>query len=632
MLNSIKKAKKVFLAADPDREGEAICWHLGQALELEQDGSYRVEFNEITKTAVLEAFNNPRPINQDRVDAQQARRILDRLVGYQISPLLWRKIRGGLSAGRVQSVAVRLICDREQEIENFIKEEYWTLEALLIAGEPESTFKAQLAEHRGKKIELKNREETETVVEAIRGARFIVEQIKKGRRLRRPVAPFTTSSLQQEASTKLGFTGKKTMFIAQQLYEGIKLEAGEQLGLVTYIRTDSVRVSAQAQGEVRRFIQEKFGDKYIPPKPYQYRSRKGAQEAHEAIRPTSVFREPSSIESFLTRDQFRLYQLIWNRFTASQMAPARFDRVTVRISAGDYIFRATGSKLRFPGFLALLKDAGEEEVKELPTLAEGEILTMQELLPEQHFTQPPARYSEASLIKALEEKGIGRPSTYAPIISTIQTRGYVIRENRRFSPTELGIIVVDLMKEYFPEIIDSGFTAEMEKRLDRIEEGRLEWVKVLAEFYSPFEERLKVADQKIKKVELPPEESTETCPQCGKTLVYKHGRYGRFLACPGFPKCRYTKNISRDTGVKCPLDGGRLVERRSKKGRTFYGCDNYPRCRFAVWDKPLAEKCPRCGGLLVQGSSRRNPVKRCSVKECGYTERLNGETTGEEQS
>ncbi len=620
-----KKSKKVLLAADPDREGEAICWHLGQALNIDQDEHCRVEFNEITKTAVLEAFKNPRPIDHHRVDAQQARRILDRLVGYQISPLLWRKIRSGLSAGRVQSVAVRFICDREREIEDFVEEEYWTLEALLTSGDPNPAFKALLAECKGRKIELKNREETEAIVKAIREAEFIVDQIKKSQRLRRPSPPFTTSSLQQEASTKLGFTGQKTMFIAQQLYEGIKLKAGEQTGLITYIRTDSVRISAQAQNEARRLIQEKYGEEYLPPKAPAYRSRKGAQEAHEAIRPTSVFREPPAVESYLTRDQLRLYRLIWNRFTASQMAEARFDRVSVRISAGDYTFKATGSKLNFPGFLVLLPETDKEEPKELPSLTEGQVLTLLEFQPLQHFTQPPPRYSEATLIKALEEKGIGRPSTYAPIIGTIQTRGYVIRQQKVFSPTELGVIVVDLMKEYFPEIIDVDFTAEMEERLDQIEEGNLDRIKVLADFYRPFEQRLKVADQEIEKVELVPEESTETCPQCGKRLIYKHGRFGRFLACPGFPDCRYTKNINRETGVRCPLDGGQLVERRSKKGRIFYGCDNYPRCRFAVWDKPLPEKCPLCGSLVVQSVSRKNPVKRCSKKECTYSEPLAAE-------
>ncbi|HHX87347.1 MAG TPA: type I DNA topoisomerase [Firmicutes bacterium] len=622
-----KKSKKVFLAADPDREGEAICWHLGQALNVDQDEDCRVEFNEITKEAVLEAFKNPRPIDRHRVDAQQARRILDRLVGYQISPLLWRKVRSGLSAGRVQSVAVRLICDREQEIENFIEEEYWTLEALLGTDEPGSEFKALLAEYRNEKLELKNQDQAEEVVKAVQEALFKVDQVKKGRRLRRPLPPFITSSLQQEASSKLGFTGQKTMFVAQQLYEGIKLGSGEQVGLVTYIRTDSVRVSEQAQSEVRRLIKEKFGEKYLPSKAPKYRSRKGAQEAHEAIRPTSAFREPATLQPYLTGDQFRLYQLIWNRFTASQMAEARFDRVSVRISAGDYLFRATGSSLRFPGFLALLQETGKEEPKELPPLKEGQILNLLELQPEQHFTQPPPRYSEASLIKALEDKGIGRPSTYAPIIGTILARGYVNRKNKVFIPAELGIIVVGLMKEYFPEIIDVDFTAQMERQLDQIEAGSLDRVKVLSEFYQPFEQRLKVADKEIIKVELTPEESTETCPQCGKILVYKHGRFGRFLACPGFPDCRYTKNINREIGVSCPLDGGQLVERRSKKGRIFYGCNNYPRCRFAVWDKPLPEKCPLCGGLVVKSSSRKNPVKRCSEKGCSYSEPLTSETT-----
>ena len=624
-----KKARQVFLAADPDREGEAICWHLGQALKIEEDRPCRVEFNEITKSAVQEAFQNPRLIDFNRVDAQQARRILDRLVGYQISPLLWRNIRSGLSAGRVQSVAVRLICDREDEINSFNPQEYWTLEAFLQANGPETRFRAALDRFRRKKIELADRAQTDEVIAAVRDADFIVEQITKTQRRRRPAPPFITSSMQQEASSKLGFTSRKTMSLAQHLYEGISIGAGETVGLVTYIRTDAVRVSQQAQEEARQLIIEKFGADFVPDKPPYYRARKGAQEAHEAIRPTSARREPGAMQQYLTRDQFRLYKLIWDRFIASQMAPAVFDQVSARISAGEYSFKAAGSSLRFPGYLLLYRMDKPVDETILPPLQEGQKLALVELLPEQHFTQPPPRYNEASLIKTLEEKGIGRPSTYVPIIETIQSRGYVLKENKAFTPTELGFIVVELMKEYFPEIIDVSFTARMESQLDEIEEGKLERVGVLNGFYDSFKERLAVAGQEIKKIELQADVSDETCPQCGRNLIFKHGRFGRFLACPGYPECMYTKNIVKEIGVACPLDGGVLVERRSKKGRLFYGCSNFPRCSFSVWNKPLKEKCPECGALLVEAGRRKRPAFRCSNRECTYKAQPLAETVME---
>ncbi len=616
-----KKAKKIYLAADPDREGEAICWHLSQALGLIDETPCRVEFNEITSEAIKRAFKEPRPIDLHRVDAQQARRILDRLVGYQISPLLWRKVRGGLSAGRVQSVAVRLICDREDEINNFLPREYWTLEALLEAGNG-IRFKASLGAYRGSKIEPASREEAGEVMEAVRDKSFTVRRVRKNVRRRRPSPPFNTSTLQQDASSKLGFSGSRTMAVAQQLYEGIKLRKEETVGLVTYIRTDSFRISRPAGEEARLLIGERFGPDFVPEKPPVYRSRRGAQEAHEAIRPTAAFRDPETVQSFLTRDQFRLYRLIWDRFMASQMAPARYDLVTVRIDAGEYTFRASGSTLRFPGFMVLYKDRKTEEDRTLPPLEEGQDLRLIELLPEQHFTQPPPRYSEASLIKTLEEQGIGRPSTYAPTLQTIGSRGYVERENKVFRPTALGRVVVELLKEYFPEVIDVGFTVRMEHQLDEIAGGKAGRNEVLHEFYRPFQKRLQVAEREIEKIELTPETSDEVCPECGRNLVYRHGRFGRFLACPGFPECRFTKREKpREIGVDCPLDGGALVERRSKRGRIFYGCANYPRCHFALWQKPLPTKCPQCGSLMVESASRRKPpAKLCSNKECGYSE------------
>lgn len=613
-----KKADRIFLAADPDREGEAICMHIGRALKINLEEPCRVEFNEITKKAVKEAFENPRLIDCNRVDAQQARRILDRLVGYQISPLLWRKIRSGLSAGRVQSVAVRLICDREEEIRNFNPEEYWTLDAHLEDQNSKGRFKAALDRYKLNKIELKNSSQAGEVVNAVKNEKFIVDTITRSQRKRSPLPPFTTSSLQQDASSKLGFTSRKTMSIAQQLYEGINIGSGETVGLLTYIRTDSVRVSTQAQEEARALISDKFGASYIPEKPPLYKSRKGAQEAHEAIRPTSVQRESALIKQYLSRDQNRLYKLIWDRFIASQMNPAVFDQVRVNINAGDYTFKATGSTLRFPGFLILYKSEESEKETVLPEMTEGQELALLELLPDQHFTQPPSRYNEASLIKTLEEKGIGRPSTYSPIIETIQSRGYVVKENKAFVPTELGFVVVELMISYFPEVIDVDFTVKLEQQLDEIEEGKHEWLKVIKDFYNGyFKERLAVAEQKIEKVEVAPELSDEVCPNCGKQLIYKHGRFGRFLACPAYPECRFTKKIVKDTGVTCPRDGGLIVERRSKKGRIFYGCNNYPECDFSLWNKPLRTKCPQCGSLMTEKRKGGKSTAQCTNKDCG---------------
>ncbi len=621
--DAARKADRVFLAADPDREGEAICWHIGRALKLSTEEPCRVEFNEITKAKVKEAFKNPRLIDSNRVDAQQTRRILDRLVGYSISPLLWRKVRSGLSAGRVQSVAVRLICDREEEINNFNPEEYWSLDAQLQEGGSKSQFKAALERHRKKKIKLKNKSETDYVIDRVKNERFIIEKITRSKRKRRAFAPFTTSSLQQEASAKLGFTSRKTMSIAQQLYEGINIGSGETVGLITYIRTDSTRISPQAQIEARSLISDRFGAEFLPENPPVYKSGKGAQEAHEAIRPTSVTNEPALIKKHLSRDQNRLYTLIWNRLVASQMNPAVYDQVRISINAGDYTFKATGSTLRFPGFLVLYQVEDAESETVLPDMEEGRELDLLELLPEQHFTKPPPRYNEASLIKTLEEKGIGRPSTYSPIIETIQNRGYVFKDNKAFVPDEIGFIVVELMINYFPEVIDIDFTARLERQLDEIEEGKEDFLKVLKDFYDGyFKERLAEADKKIEKVEIAPEVSDEYCPNCGEQLIYKHGRFGRFLACPTYPECKYTKKVLKETGVTCPVDKGMIVERRSRKGRIFYGCENYPDCEFSLWNKPLPEICSQCGAVMTEVRKGKGKVARCSNKDCANEQEL----------
>lgn len=614
--NARKKAERVFLAADPDREGEAICWHLSNALQLDGNKPNRVEFNEITRNTVKNAIKHPRDIDEHKIDAQQARRILDRLVGYQISPLLWQKVKKGLSAGRVQSVAVRMIYEREKEVQAFVPEEYWTIDAILQT-EPGTYFKARLLKYKDKKIKLANKSEAEATVTLLNQSKFKIKEIIRKQRERKPVPPFVTSTLQQEASQQLGFPTGKTMRVAQQLYEGIKLGKSGEVGLLTYIRTDSVRVSSEAVKDCQRYIEEKFGKDFKPAQPVEYRSKKG-QDAHEAIRPTLIDREPEKIKGSLTRDQYRLYKLIWNRFVSSQMSPALIDQVRVEIQAGDYTFRATGSQVKFPGFLLLYSDKKskiEEEV--LPPLTEETPLNLDKILPEQHYTQPPPRYHEASLVKALEKKGIGRPSTYAPIIETIQARGYVVKENKVFCPTELGEIVVELMKDYFPEIIDVEFTARLEEKLDHVEEGKLKGLEVLNEFYATFEKRLQVAEEHMKEVELEDQTSDELCPHCGKNLVYKHGRFGRFLACPGFPDCKFTKNINSETGVKCPQDGGELVQKRTRKGRIFYGCSNYPDCTFSLWQKPLPEKCPECGYFMIEGR-RKNSSPKCGNDQCSY--------------
>lgn len=627
-----KKVKRIYLAADPDREGEAIAWHLAHYLDLSEQDACRVVFNEITKDAVKDAFKSPRKINMDLVNAQQARRILDRLVGYKISPLLWKKVKKGLSAGRVQSVAVKLIIDRENEIKSFVPEEYWTITVKL--GSKDGEFEARFYGMDGKKLELHNEEEVKRILGLIEQAYFQVASIKEKERFRNPAPPFITSSLQQEAARKLNFRAAKTMSVAQQLYEGVDLGKEGSVGLITYMRTDSTRISPVAQEEAKQFITDKYGASYAPATPRNYAKKAaGAQDAHEAIRPTSVMREPDAVKPFLSRDQFRLYKLVWERFVASQMSSAVLDTMTVDIAAGGTIFRANGSKIKFPGFMKVYVEGKDDETadeeKFLPPLEEGERLKRQAIDPKQHFTQPPPRYTEARLVRTLEEKGIGRPSTYAPTLETIQRRGYVALEEKRFVPTELGELVIQLMEEFFPEILNAEFTAKMEGELDQVEDGQEDWVKILSQFYDSFKKRLEVAEEEMKEIEIQDEVSDEICEKCGRHLVYKMGRFGKFLACSGFPDCRNTKPIVKDTGVVCPsCKKGKVVERRSKKGRIFYGCDQYPECEFVSWDKPVAAPCPNCGALMVEKRTRNQANVQCT--QCGHKEPLKSEDDSED--
>lgn len=617
-----KKVKKVYLAADPDREGEAIAWHLAHALDVGESEMCRVVFNEITKQAVKDAFKTPRQINMDLVNAQQARRILDRLVGYKISPLLWKKVKKGLSAGRVQSVAVKIIIDRENEISDFTAEEYWSITAKLTIND--TTFEAKFNKLNGEKKELANEADVKEILAAIGDASFEVSNVKERERLRHPSAPFTTSSLQQEAARKLNFRAAKTMSVAQQLYEGIDLGKEGTVGLITYMRTDSTRVATSAQEEIKEFILDKYGADFVPDEPRQY-SKKAAnsQDAHEAIRPTSAVRDPDSLKPLMSRDQFRLYKLIWERFAASQMSSAVLDTLSVDITAGPTSFRAVGSKVRFQGFMKLYvegnDDGKEEGDKFLPPLAQGDQLKKEEIEPKQHFTQPPPRYTEARLVKTLEELGIGRPSTYAPTLETIQKRGYVAIEEKKFMPTELGELVIQQMEEFFPEILNAEFTANMEQNLDHVEDGEEQWVHVLSEFYESFAKRLEFAEEEMKEIEIEDEVSDEICDKCGLPLVYKLGRFGKFLACSGFPDCRNTKPIVKDIGVTCPTcKEGHVVERRSKKGRVFYGCDRYPDCDFVSWDRPSPKPCPVCQSMMVEKRNKQGVKLQCT--HCDHTE------------
>ncbi|MCM3141472.1 type I DNA topoisomerase [Brevibacillus sp. MER 51] len=620
--DAAKKVKKVYLAADPDREGEAIAWHLAQYLGLDLNQPLRVVFNEITKDAIKEAFKHPRHINMDLVNAQQARRILDRLVGYNISPILWKKVRKGLSAGRVQSVAVKLIMDREREIQEFIPEEYWTIASTLISDGKE--INAKFYGYGDEKVELHSEDDVAAVLKRMKNKPYVVQKVTKRERKRNPAPPFITSSLQQEAARKLNFRTSKTMRIAQELYEGIDVGNKEgAVGLITYMRTDSTRLSVTAQNEAREYILEKYGPDYVLTEPRNQVKNENAQDAHEAIRPTGVMRTPDEIKEYLSRDQLRLYRLIWERFLASQMSSAVLDTMSVDIDAGGVTFRATGSKVKFPGFMKVYiegNDDGAEEESFLPPIEEGQILEQKEIEPSQHFTQPPPRFSEARMLKTMEEMGIGRPSTYAPTLETIQKRGYVSLEEKRFVPTELGEIVITLVEEFFPEILNVEFTAHMESGLDNIEAGTTNWVQVLDDFYQDFAKRVVVAEEEMKEVELKVEESDESCELCGRVMVYKLGRFGKFLACSGFPDCRNTKPIVKEIGVKCPqCETGEIIERKSKKSRIFYGCNQYPECDFVSWDKPIARPCPKCSSMLVEKKRKKQGVSIVCTK-CDYQE------------
>ena len=617
-----KAAGRIFLATDPDREGEAISWHLAALLNINGDDKCRVTFNEITKNAVKNAIKAPRGIDMDLVDAQQARRILDRIVGYKISPLLWRKIRKGLSAGRVQSVAARLICDREEEIEKFKPEEYWTITAGLSVKKTGPVFAAKFYGTPDEKIELKNEAQVKDILKRLEGKEYIVGKVKKSEKRKTPAPPFTTSTMQQEASRKFGFPTKKTMMIAQQLYEGIEIKGRGAVGLVTYIRTDSTRISSEAQQSAKEFIGEKYGRKYLPEEFRTYKNKSASQDAHEAIRPTSVDMDPESVKSSLSNDQYKLYRLIWSRFVASQMASAVYDTVSADILAGDLLFKANGSKIKFQGFIAVYTEGRDDEPEDreetIPELTESQRLELRKLEDRQHFTQPPLRYTEATLVKTLEEKGIGRPSTYAPIISTILARGYVEKEKKFLLPTDLGKIVNDLMKNNFRNIVDVQFTAQWEKKLDDVEEGQKRWTDLLKDFYGPFAETLKEAESKIGQIEIPDEVTDIICEKCGRHMVIKNGRFGKFLACPGFPECRNARPIFEDAGVKCPKCGGKVYIKKTRKGRKYLGCENNPSCGFMTWDMPAGENCPVCGNFLVKKYSGKKVLIKCSNESCGF--------------
>ncbi|MBI4653556.1 MAG: type I DNA topoisomerase [Nitrospirae bacterium] len=711
VLKELKKAAKesdrVFLAPDPDREGEAIAWHIAEELNGDSDKVFRVTFNEITERAVTEAIKHPRKIDVNLVNAQQARRILDRLVGYNLSPLLWRKVSRGLSAGRVQSIALRFVVDREREINAFKPEEYWSITATLVGidsyreGKEPLSFNARLFQFNGQKADIKSEAETKNIVKALGGRVFSVKKVEKKSKKRTPPPPFITSTLQQEASRKLRFPVKKTMLIAQHLYEGVELGEEGSVGLITYMRTDSVCIAAEAQQEARGYISNRFGKDYLPEKPPRYKSRKEAQEAHEAIRPASVFKTPEDIKKHVSKDHYFLYNLIWNRFLASQMAPAQLEQTAITIDAnppsppfekggqgGIFEFRATGTVVKFPGFMAVYIEGIDEAVEEeglLPPLKEEDVLKVLGILSKQHFTQPPPRYTEATIVKDLETKGIGRPSTYATIISTIQERKYVEKTEGKFKPTELGIVVNDLLVERFPELMDISFTAKMETNLDNIEEGHSKWVKVIREFYTPFEKALDDAMKNLGKVK-PKDIGTEiVCEKCGKPMVIRWGRHGRFMACSGYPECKNTKPLEGQgagdkgqglnaeaqqtnevcekcsspmvlksgrfgkflacskypeckttkplaTGIKCPEDGGDIIERRTKKGKVFFSCSNYPKCKFATWYRPVSKNCPKCGAnILAEKRTKAGEFSVCLKKGCGYKEEIQV-SSGQEQT
>ncbi|MCD3194359.1 type I DNA topoisomerase [Clostridium botulinum C] len=612
-----KKSDKVFLATDPDREGEAISWHLAEALKIDEDAQCRIEFNEITKNAIKAAIKNPRKLNLNLVDAQQARRVLDRLVGYKISPILWRKIKWGLSAGRVQSVALKMICDREDEISKFEPKEYWTIECQLRKQKSQKTFMVKLASKNNKKIDINNEKESIEIIEELKKGDYIVDNIKESTKNKKPLPPFTTSTFQQDSYRKLNFSTKKSMSVAQQLYEGIDIKGKGTIGLITYMRTDSVRISEEAQNNARNFIKERFGEEYIPSEIRNFKGKKNIQDAHEAIRPTYIELTPDSIKDNLRPEQYKVYNLIWKRFIASQMADCIMNTMSIKIKNGEYILKASGSNVKFDGFKKVYEYEEDEDSLKFPDLEHNEVLIEKKVDAKQHFTQPPARFSEATLVKTLEENGIGRPSTYAPIVSTLLDRKYIEREKKTLLPTELGFIVNNIVSEYFKQIVDVEFTAEMESKLDNIEEGKEKWKDVVDEFYSPLIECIEIAEKEIAKITIEDKVTDVKCDKCGRNMVIKHGRFGDFLACPGYPECKNTKPIVEEIDVPCPLCGGKILLRKSKKGRKFYGCSNYPECKFVSWSEPVKEKCPKCGNFMVkkQSKSRGNYIE-CSNKEC----------------
>lgn len=628
-----KKADKVYLATDPDREGEAISWHLANILKISEDETCRIVFNEVTKSAVKASIKEARKIDLDLVDAQQARRILDRLVGYEISPILWKNVKWGLSAGRVQSVALKLICDREKEINAFIPKEYWSIDCVL--KKEKKKFPARLSTYKGKKIEIENEEISNRIVSELEGGNFVVKNIKKGKKTRNPLPPFTTSTLQQEANKKLNFMTKRTMSIAQGLYEGVEIKGYGTVGLITYMRTDSMRISEEAQGKTKEFIENTYGEKYVPSAPRIYKGKKNIQDAHEAIRPTYTEITPQIAKENLNSEQFKLYSLIWNRFVASQMASCELNTNSIDIINGDYKFKASGSIISFDGFMKLYEYSNEDDESSvlLPELDEDEELKTDSLKGTQHFTQPLPRYTEASFVKLLEEKGIGRPSTYVPTISTILGRNYVIREKKTLMPTELGDIVNNIMSEYFQQIVDVDFTADMEKKLDNVEEGNENWTKIVGEFFDPLKIAIEKAEKEISKVVIEDKVSDVKCEKCGRMMVIKRGRFGEFLACPGYPECKNAKPIVEKLDVPCPECGKSVVVKKSKKGKKFFGCIGYPECKFVSWYEPVKEKCPDCNSYMVlKYSKTKGKYIQCSNSECNYKEELKKDITEENEN
>ncbi|WP_373844846.1 type I DNA topoisomerase [Clostridium sp.] len=616
-----KKSDKVFLATDPDREGEAISWHLAEALKIDENEECRIEFNEITKNAIKSAIKNPRKLNLNLVDAQQARRVLDRLVGYKISPILWRKVKWGLSAGRVQSVALKMICDRENEINEFNPKEYWTIECELKNQKSQKSFTVKLVSKNNEKIEINNEEESNSIIEELKQKEYIVKSIKKSEKHKKPLPPFTTSTFQQDSYKKLNFSTKKSMSVAQQLYEGIDIKGKGTIGLITYMRTDSVRISDEAQKNARQFITENFGQNYVPESIRNFKGKKNIQDAHEAIRPTYIELAPDEIKDNLKPDQFKVYNLIWKRFMASQMADCIMDTMSININNGQYTLRASGSNIKFDGFKKVYKYEEDEESLKFPVLEENEILQDKKVEGKQHFTQPPARFSEATLVKTLEENGIGRPSTYAPILSTLLDRKYVQREKKTLIPTELGDIVNNIVSEYFKQVVDVEFTAEIESKLDNIEEGKDNWTKVVGKFYEPLKKSIEIAEKEVARITIEDKVTDVKCDKCGRNMVIKHGRFGDFLACPGYPECKNTKPIVEELDVKCPKCGEKILVKKSRKGRRFYGCSAYPDCDFVSWLEPTNEKCPVCQSYMVKKYSKsKGNYLECSNSECKHKE------------